>query len=402
MAKGKLSWGIAGALALVGCADDDSSATPAGSTGAGPTSMGPTSMDGASESSTGSSGSESSGPANVPYDGEPLAITRDGAWHWFDIEGMACADGRPSGVGVRAVEDSAGLVIYFKGGGACFNASSCGLTAPLMITGPEAIDENPDGVLDFLAADNPLAGYDIVYFPYCTGDVHGGSAPATAIPGREETWDFVGHGNVLAALDRLAPTFPAASRLVVLGTSAGGLGALLSFPSIVLGWPTAETFLLDDSGMIFRDDYLAPCLQQQMRDTWGLAPALPQDCPECTTADGGGLAQYFVYLADHHPDVHFGLIASSRDLIVRIFFGYGNDECQPGGGLPDLGEQRLMEALDDLRAEVLVDRFATYVVDSDVHVWTTSPEFYTVESGGVALRAWFDDFLAGEAASVAP
>lgn len=372
-----------------------------GSTSA--TGVGSSSVDSTGADSTGadSTGADSTGAA-MPYDGEPLAIVRDGSWHWFDIDGMACADGRQSGVGVRAVEDSLGLVLYFKGGGACFNASSCTLSASLMLTGLEAIDANPDGVLDFESSDNPLASYDVVYFPYCTGDVHGGTAPATMVSGLDEPWDFVGHSNVLLALDRLVPTFPDASRLLVLGTSAGGIGALLSFPSIALGWPTAETSLLDDSGMIFRDAYLDPCLQQQMRDTWALANVLPQDCPECTTADGGGMAQYFAHLADRYPDVNFGLVASNRDRIVRIFFGYGNDDCQPGGGLPDLGEQQLMDALDDLRDAVLGDRFSTYVVDSDVHVWTTTPELYTVESGGVPLRSWFEDFLAGDAPNVAP
>ncbi len=391
------------ALALAGCQDDDSSADPGDgdSTTTGPTSA--TSSTSAGTSTDGAdSSSDSTGPGGSPYDGDPLEIVRDGAWQWFDIEGMGCADGRQSGVGVRAVEDSAGLVIYFKGGGACFNGSSCGLSAPLMLTGFEAIDANPDGVLNFEDAQNPLSNYDVVYVPYCTGDVHGGTSPATDVDGVTDPWDFIGHDNVVTALDRVAPTFPDASKLLVLGTSAGGIGALVNFPSIAAGWPDAETFLLDDSGMIFGDDYLAPCLQRTMRDTWGLGNVLPSDCPECETPDGGGMAQYFAYLADRYPTTHFGLIASHRDRIVRIFFGYGNDECGPVAGLPDLGEQTLMDAVDALRSEVLAGRFATYVVDSDEHVWTSTPEFYTVQAGETPLHAWFDAFLAGEATDVGP
>ncbi|MCH9682091.1 MAG: hypothetical protein K0V04_11705 [Deltaproteobacteria bacterium] len=331
-----------------------------------------------------------------------MDIVRDGSWQWFDIEGVQCADGRQSGVGVRAVEDSAGLVVYFKGGGACFNSTSCGLSAPLMLTGFEAIEENPEGVLDFEATDNPLANHDIVYFPYCTGDVHGGTAPQTMVAGVGDPWDFVGHDNVVRALDRVGPTFADASRLLVLGTSAGGIGALVNFPRIVEGWPGAETFLLDDSGMIFRDDYLAPCLQRQMRDTWSLANVLPDDCPDCETEDGGGMAQYFAYLGERYPQTHFGVVGSTRDQIVRIFFGFGNDACEPGPGLPDLGEQVLTEALADLRSTVLADRYATFVVDSDQHTWTTTPQFYTAEAGGVPLSTWFQAFLAGDATDVGP
>lgn len=374
--------------------DETDTTSEAGSTG---------SATDASSTAADSSGSdESTGEPAPTFDGEPLAITRDGAWEWFDIEGMACADGRDSGVGVRAVQDPEGVVLYFKGGGACFNTLSCALAEPLMVTGLEAIDQNPDGVLNFEDPQNPLANYDVVYFPYCTGDVHGGSELGVTPQGVAEPWDFVGHENVLAALDRLVPTFADSERLMVYGTSAGGIGALVNFPSIVLGWPDAETFLLDDSGMIYRDAYLEPCLQQTMRSTWSLSAALPTDCPECETKSGGGMAEYYRYLADRYPQTHFGIVASTRDRVTRVFFGFGNNECQPEAGLPDLGEATIDAALADLRAEVLDGRFASYVVDSDVHVWTATPEFYSVTSADVPLTEWFDEFLAGNASNVGP
>jgi len=395
------------ALAPIGCGDEPS-AEPGPEPSSGTTSAGPASTGDAADSGSGdgsgdgsSSDGSSTGAPPEPYDGEPLELVRDGAWHWFDIEGMRCADGRPSGVGVRAVEGSTGLAVYLKGGGACFNAATCGLSAPLMLTGFEAIEANPYGVLDFDVPDNPLASYDVVYVPYCTGDVHAGTTAGGQVEGVDQPWDFVGHTNIVTALDRLAPTFPEASRLLVMGTSAGGIGALIDFPSIARGWPAAKTFLLDDSGLIFGDEYLAPCLQRTMRDTWGLSEVLG-DCPACETPDGGGMAQYYAYLAEHYPDTHFGLVASHRDRTVRLFFGYGNDACAPAAGLPDLGEQTLMDAIDALRGEVLGDRFATYVIDSDEHVWTTTPEFYSVQAAGMPLHAWFDAFLAGEATHVGP
>lgn len=390
--RGGLAWVLAACVA-VGCGDDGEVMPAAGSSSGG--------VDSGSDAPGDSSGGSSGDPVD-PYDGEPLLLTRDGEWEWFDIDGMACADGRQSGVGVRAVPNPEGLVLYFKGGGACFNPTSCALAMPLMVTGFEAIEQNPDGVLDFTAPDNPLANYDVVYFPYCTGDVHAGTIAGATVEGVAEPWDFVGHQNVLAALERLAPTFAETQRLLVYGTSAGGIGALVNFPSIERGFPNAETSLLDDSGMIFRDDYLDPCLQRQMRSTWGLGDVLPADCPQCETEDGGGMAQYYAYLAERYPDTRFGLVASTRDQITRIFFGFGNNECQPEPGLPDLGEDVISAALADLRTEVLASRYATYVVDSDTHVWTANPDFYTVESGGIALTDWFDAFMQGQAGDAGP
>jgi len=384
-------------MTLAACSDDDSTATPNGTTGDDGT---PAASTGADSGDTGAS--DETGSAPSPYVGEPLEVTPDSEWAWFDLPGVQCADGADSGVGVRHVPDSEGLVLYFKGGGACFNESSCALSMPQLLTGFDAIDANPDGLLDFDAPDNPLANYDIVYFPYCTGDVHAGTQSGATVDGLDEPWDFVGHTNVLTALERIGPTFADAPRILVLGTSAGGIGALINFPSIAAGWPDAEKFMLDDSGMLFRDAYLAPCLQQRMRQTWGLEGVLPTDCPECEAADGGGMSNYLTYLADRYPDTHFGLVASTRDLIVRIFFGYGDNECDPGAGLPDLGEATLMAALTDLQTEVLTGRFATYIVDSDVHVWTVAPDFFNVESGGVPLRTWFADFMRGDAPDVLP
>lgn len=336
-----------------------------------------------------------------PYDGEPLTIVGDGQWHWTEIDGMRCADGEPSGVGLRTVEGSSKLALYFKGGGACFNATTCAVTGPLMLTGEAASDANPEGILDLTRADNPLADYNIVYVPYCTGDIHSGTVGSVMLDGVDEPWDFSGAANVLAALNRVAPTFPQPEQLAVIGTSAGGLGALANYPAIDRGWPGTPKVGLDDSGLIFRDEYLKPCLQSQMRQQWGLADSLPP-CSDCTTDDGGGLANLYAWLADTYPQTRFGLIGANRDEIIRIFYGFGNDSCASAVGLPDLGAELLTEALLDVRDHVLAGRFSTYIIDGQTHTWTTKPLLYTTTSGGVLLRDWVANFLTGPVDDVQP
>lgn len=349
---------------------------------------------GASDDATGE-------PAVSPYDGAPLTVMADGGWHWVDIEGMACADGRQSGVGVRRVDGSRKLALYFKGGGACFNESTCGLTAPLMLTGVPALESNAQGILDLDNEASPLHDYNVVYFPYCTGDIHSGTVAQGQPEGVEEPWDFVGAANVLAALDRVAPTFADIDSLAVIGTSAGGLGALANYPRIAEGWPDTPTVVLDDSGLVFRDAYLRPCLQRQLREAWGLADSLPP-CEDCNGADGGGLAALYPWLATEYPDTRFGLIGATRDEIIRIFYGFGNDDCGSSLGLPDLGAETLTEALLDLEGEVLSGHFATYLIDGETHTWTTKPLFFTTQSQGVVLRDWVADLLEGDVPDVGP
>ncbi|MEM6292181.1 MAG: pectin acetylesterase-family hydrolase [Myxococcota bacterium] len=395
-------------VGLVACGDDGGAADEAGdsTTAAQSGSTGTTSADASTSTSTGadaSSGDESSsGPLVDPYDGEPLDVPVDGAWHFVDIDGMACNGGVQSGVGVRRVEGSSKLVLYFKGGGACFNGTTCSLTSGLMATGIEAIDLNPDGVLDFTRDDNPLQDYNIIYFPYCTGDVHAGTVGESTVDGTNETWNFVGHDNVLAALDRIAPTFPEPEQLVVLGTSAGGLGALVNFPYIHAGWPQADTLLLDDSGVILPDAFLNPCLQAQLRERWGFDGLLPGGCSDCSLPDGGGLSSLFTYLPERYENVRFAMIASDKDQILRLFYGFGNDDCAQDVGVPDLGVERYTEALTALRAERLDGRFAQFIIDSETHTWSTTPAFYSTETSGVSMADWFRGVLDGDMATVAP
>lgn len=398
MVRGRILTIVLSSMILGACGDDVPPAADEGASSSG----GEGASTGASVTDTGTAAeSGTEGTPGSPYEGEPLPLVPDGEWHWIDIDGMRCADGAPSGVGVRAVEGSNKLALYFKGGGACFNATSCAISASLMLTGTDAIADNPEGILEFGREDNPLNDYNVIYFPYCTGDIHSGTVSGVQIDGVPTPRDFVGRDNVLAALDRIGPTFPNPEQLAVIGTSAGGFGALTNFPRIAAGWPNTPTVLLDDSGLLFRDEYLRPCLQQQMRTTWGLAESLPA-CEACTKADGGGLAQLFVWLTDTYPDTRFGLIGANRDRTVRIFFGFGNDDCAASGGLPDLGAERLTEALDDLQTEVLEGRVSSYILDSDGHTWATTPLFYTTTSGGVSMRDWVSDFLTTGVDDVAP
>lgn len=346
--------------------------------------------------------SSSSGEPAPVYDGEPLDVETDGEWHFVEVDGMACADGRASGVGVRRVEGSSKLAVYFKGGGACFNPTSCGLTQPLMLTGDDAMAANPNGILDFAHDDNPLLDFNVIYMPYCTGDIHAGARPAGTLDGLEDPWDFVGRANLTAALDRVVPTFPELDQLLVVGTSAGGIGAMVNFPVIAEAWPQTDTVLLDDSGLVFADGFLAPCLQRQLRDAWGLAEVLPTDCPSCSGSDGGGLVGMFDYVAQEVPHARLGVIASREDQILRLFYGFGADECAAAPGFPDLGEDVMAAAVDDLVGGVLTDRYRSFVVDGDVHVWSTKDQFYTVESGGTSLHAWVSALLEGDVEDVRP
>ena len=391
---------LAIAMACACGVSGDEGDTSGGSTGGMATTTGDTDADVSSSGAVDES--SSTGPTIDPFDGAPIDVPADGAWHFVEIEGMECNGGVQSGVGVRRVEGASRLVLYFKGGGACFNSITCAFTSSLMRTGPEAMEANPDGVLDFERDDNPFIDANVVYVPYCTGDAHAGVRGEQTVPDVAEPWNFVGHDNVLAALDRVVPTFADTEQLVVLGTSAGGMGALFNFPFIRSGWPDTETIVIDDSGVILPDAFLDPCLQTHLRDTWGFSEVLPAACEGCTADTGGGLSTMFEYLPDAYPDVRFAMIASNQDQVLRLFYGFGNDACMPGGGLPDLGPDRYGQGLSALYDASLNGRITLFEIDSEVHTWSTTPAFYTTETAGVPMSTWFSNVLDGTAETVRP
>jgi hypothetical protein len=330
--------------------------------------------------------------------GDPLPDAPVGEWLYVEIPGMQCRDGSPAGIAVRYANNDDLLAIYFEGGGACFNAFSC-LANPSSIN-PGAFDPGPyGGLFDNDNPDNPLMDHNFIYFPYCTGDVFFGSKPSGNVPGGPQDQAFVGHANVLLALQRVVDTFPDAADVVATGESGGGFGAAANYDTIAQFFPNNDVTLIDDSGPIFRDEYLAPCLQQQWRDVWGVDVSIPQDCTTCFNPDGGGLSNYLSFIQGKYPNASKGLISSHEDMVISSFFGFGANDCS--ALFPSF--PNFEEALYDLRDNVLTGPdIGTYFKTGNTHTYLSKQDYYTLEVDGVLLVDWVADVMAGTPSHVAP
>lgn len=245
------------------------------------------------------------------WDGEALPEEPPGDWFWVDFPESRCRNDTSTGIGVR-YGSSDKLVIYFEGGGACFNTSTCLLNDSFSNFGALqfmawAAGIGGGGIFDNTSVDNPVADWNFVYVPYCTGDVHAGDKEDAGVPGVFGAQQFVGYRNVALYLERIVPSFAGASHVLVTGESAGGFGAAFNYDRIADAWPASEVTLLDDSGPPFGDMYLAPCMQKEWRSLWNLDDTIPADCAECFSANGGGISNLATYLAAKHPGQKFGL-----------------------------------------------------------------------------------------------
>ena len=202
--------------------------------------------------------------------GPPTLGTTPKEWIYVPVDGTKCLDNSPTGIGVN-LGTSGDLVIYMEGGGACFNSSTCNNVAHPSGWGPSGFATNIGpyniGLFDRLDDANPLRDATFVFIPYCTGDVHAGSNP-NGMGNRA----FVGYANVGHDLDFIIPQSKDVKRVVLAGSSAGGFGALINYDRTQTAFGDTPVHLLDDSGPPLGDTYLTPCLQQQFRTSWNLAP----------------------------------------------------------------------------------------------------------------------------------
>jgi hypothetical protein len=363
---------------------DTSTSGPLGSTGA--------------DTTDGTTGDEPS-----PWDGEPLPLEPPGSWSWVAFPDSMCRDGSTTGIGVRyGVGDN--LVIYFEGGGACFNSDTCALNELWKNFGEFKFDAwalgiGQGGIFDD-DPQNPVRDWSFIYVPYCTGDVHAGDRENVGIAGVLGAQQFVGYRNVAAYLERIVPTFAEAGHVLVTGSSAGGFGAALNYDRIAGAFPNSAVTLLDDSGPPMSDPYMPVCMQQLWRDLFNFDATLPADCADCFGEDGGGISNLATYLGEKWSDQRLALFSSERDGVIRTFFGYGLEDCSGGSYTGEAFEAGLYELRDEILGEGPV--WGSYFVPGTGHTILSSPNFYSTEVGGVPLTSWLEALLAGDASHVSP
>ena len=314
----------------------------------------------------------------------PPIVAAPMAWTFVDVAGAQCDDGSPTGIGVNP-GDPQKLLVFFNGGGACGDYTTC-YQLNTTSHGPYGAAEfsaerlATGSIFDRAAAENPFAGYTMVFVPYCTGDVHGGTKTVEySNNGDTRTYHHVGHLNALLALDRIAATWPSATTLVVSGSSAGGYGAFFNYETFRARWPAAKAYLIDDSGPALLDAQSNDLLRGWFID-WGLVEWLIPRCPACT----GGLSAFYAVLAGEHPDDRLALLSSLQDGTIRLFYLLTPADFE--AALRALAAQ----ALDPL------PNFRHFFTTGTRHTMLGRPASYT--SQGVGLWAWLAQMLADDPA----
>jgi hypothetical protein len=291
-------------------------------------------------SSGGSDTGGSGGEAGTGGAFEPPAFNE---WIKYEPEGAVCSDGSPYKFWVKFSETSENLIIFLEGGGACWDYESCsGATGIRGAANRNGLRDDyatahreeaglvfdVDAVYPLLNTDpevSPMADWNKVFVPYCTGDIYSGDRVAIYENPNEGEPDLeyrhVGHLNMLAMIDMIDGMFDRVPKMFVGGCSAGGVGALSNYYFLRTGIQGVEKgYLLDDSGPVFPSNEptsRSGPLYDTIRDSWGL-DALIDSVPQAAVLreDFGQLS---AVLADEFPDDRLALTVFRMDYSFSLY-----------------------------------------------------------------------------------
>jgi hypothetical protein len=329
--------------------------------------------------------------------GDPIEAEA-GIWTWVDFPGTQCMNGSETGLAVNLKPDAAGTLIYLQGGGLCFDGYTCnGVANPNGFSRADfdamvAAGHHNIGIFNRDDAENPFRDYDLVFIPYCSGDLFGG-ANASGFGGRI----YDGWANMEAFLARLVPTFADSPHVVLGGSSAGGYGATLNYDRAQTAFTCTPVHLLNDAGPTFSDAWTAPCLQTHLRNAFNLDVALPADCEDCFGADGGGLMNLLPYLAEKHPERRLALLTTTADEVIRFFMSYGySEECDTP--FPIMPAADFQAGVYELRDEITIayPNASMFIQVGDGHTFLGYRPA-SITTAGTHLGAWLDSMLGGDA-----
>ncbi len=281
--------------------------------------------------------------------------------------------------------DATKVVLFFQGGGVCFNAETCdpasGAYKPAVVPG-----DNPagrGGIFDLADERNPLAGHSFIYVPYCTGDMHLGDATTTYIPGR--TVHHAGAVNAAAAIAHLAARYPDATDVLVAGESAGAVPAPLYAGDVSDVLPDAAIVVLADGSGAYAD---IPAVNALLSSTWGALNALPAwsenpaETPEAWSFPG-----LFVRAGRHDPTITF----------ARHDYAYDAMQAFVASSLAGSQDDELVVQIDsnEQQIEAAGVDLLSYIAPGTGHTVLSRDMFYSEVVSGVRFRDWVADLVAG-------
>lgn len=331
--------------------------------------------------------------------------------------------------------DADKLLVFFNGGGACWNDATCVTSLALTnVPGgrptynPSMYVENSPvsaaGIFDDENPRNPFADWSKVFIPYCTGDIHIGSNDVlyedttgviTGVQGAPVPVRHRGFDNFMAVREWLKNYYANSStrlrKMLVAGSSAGGYGATINFPYIQTAFPHTRMALFSDGA--------AGVLSSGFVDTtfttgqsWGVENTLaPMFARFMGAYQAATLNQDMMgVLAASYPQARFAQYSTQLDAVQVLFYKISS-EIDAGNMDPfawGLSEEDYMLFLEWSAAMTgsygflneYVPNYQYFIGAGDAHTVLTNTylaapgenPFYDEKAGNVRFSRWLHAF----------
>lgn len=248
----------------------------------------------------------------------------------LDIPGIQCADGSPSFV--KYIDrGSEHLFMYVQGGGACFDAVTCGCR--LNEQNCKGSNEGGKGALaGYLSRppvdeqthpwsrgeDHPIGKANYFEIIYCTGDVYTGAGVANygnkLLP---RLVRHVGGKNFELSTIQAKNLFPNVKKVTVVGSSAGGVGISYNLHHIAKQFEGTEISVINDSGIPIFGRFLDQEKVRGVLKNWNVTETIPKDM----NVDGDiDFEEIYSYNATKLAHVRYGLIGALEDAVFAVYF----------------------------------------------------------------------------------
>lgn len=297
-----------------------------------------------------------------------------------------CARGAPYKFLVHA-GDPQKILVSFAGGGACWDDFTCARNQIYTDTVERTYGpiNNQEGVYDLNNTANPYKGWTQIFVPYCTGDVHLGSADTMYSDGNGGSFVIHHRGgtNARAALAWMEQNYPTAAEINIDGCSAGSYGSIVWMPKIAEYYKTARILQFGDSGAGISDSLFFP--------GWKIDQNLPEWVPglDPKIIDWQKLSLVDIYrgIASYYPNAKFSQFNHDQDRIQTMFY------AATGGSGVDWSD-RMFKSMDAI--STTTTNFRYFVAPGKQHCAITNPSFYSTKSDSVNLREWLGLAVSGQ------
>lgn len=333
------------------------------------------------------------------------ALEEENTWHWLATDQMKSRNGESMGYLVNLNQSSKKLMIYLQGGGSCFSKLTCSANAN-KFREQEAnalLHTNApfSGIFNREDIDNPFQNWNMIWIPYATGDLHGGTNENANIPNGPSNQKMVGFYNIGFVLSQVAPFLKdrGLDEVVFCGTSAGGFGTLLNFQQVAETFDGIKMTYLNDAGPVFFGiDILAPCMHQSIIETFEIP--VPDDFFNIVTDTSYDYTMqgFYEYYAKKYPNVNYGFISTYEDSNIRTYYGNGLNNCSSTSAILGSDYRAGLLALKDKFDEL--GNWNVFLYEGEKHTILIEEEMYFKRVNGKNLYDWIAELIDGTAENI--